>query len=54
MKKFNSIHILLLLAVFTLASCATAPETTTTSTTTTVEKSPMNRNESNGLASYMH
>jgi hypothetical protein len=53
MKKFKPIYILLLLATFGFASCATTPETTTT-TTTTVEKTPMNRNDSNGLASYMH
>jgi uncharacterized lipoprotein YajG len=43
----NSIYLLLALALLTLAGCATQPSATTSD-------SAMNRNNGNGLASYMH
>lgn len=51
MQKFNS-FCLLTIAVITLAfaGCATQPQVGSSTTTT----SPMNRNNNNGLASYMH
>ena len=49
MKKLttNCIYLLLALALLTLAGCATQPSATTSD-------SAMNRNNGNGLASYMH
>ncbi len=47
----------LLVVVFAFVGCAALPDTaTTTTTTTTTEeaRSPLNRNNANGLASYMH
>jgi len=40
----------LVLVSLAFASCAMQPASTTTTTT----ESPMNRNNANGLASYMH
>ena len=57
MKAIKPIsYFALIVVVFTFVSCATAPDTTTTTTTTTTEeaRSPLNRNNANGLASYMH
>ena len=49
MKKLttNSIYLLIVLALLTLAGCASQPSPTTS-------ESAMNRNNGNGLASYMH
>ncbi len=48
MQKTSPLHfILLALIALVLASCASAPQTTTSN-------SPMERNQGNGLASYMH
>ena len=43
----NSIYLLIALIGLVLAGCATQPQSTTSS-------SPMNRDNGNGLASYMH
>gem|GEM_PF-5012251 len=55
MEKLKStLSFALILVAFGLSSCATEPMTTTTTTTSTTTQSPMNRNNANGLASYMH
>lgn len=53
MKKIKAVCVLAVLALICgLAGCATQPTTTTTTTETTT--SPMNRNDNNGLASFLH
>ena len=50
MKELNPIHfIVITLVSLLLASCATQPQATSTTS-----QSPLNRNNNNGLASYMH
>ena len=61
MQKLNPLSFLFFaLTILTLASCATEPQTTTATTTTTTtttndtSRSPLDRNNGNGLASFMH
>ncbi len=55
MEKLNSLcFVTLALVTLLFASCASQPAMTSTTTTTTTTQSPLNRNNSNGLASYIH
>ena len=50
MKKFKPVHFVLIsLVTLFLASCATQPQATSTTS-----NSPMNRDNNNGLASFLH
>jgi len=51
---FKIYTLILTLITLSFASCATQPTTTSTTTTTTTSESAMNRNQGNGLASFMH
>ncbi len=56
MQKLNPLcYLTLALVTLIFASCASQPAmTSTTSTTTTTTQSPMNRDNNNGLASFIH
>jgi len=55
MKKLNSLCFLaLVLVTLIFASCASQPAMTSTTTTSTTTQSPLNRQNNNGLASYIH
>lgn len=56
MSKLNLFFVLTFAAgALLFSSCASQPAmTSTTTTTSTSSNSPMNRNNANGLASYMH
>jgi uncharacterized lipoprotein YajG len=50
MRKLNTLHLLLIAAIMLVLSGCATDHSTTSSTST----SPLNRNNNNGLASYMH